>query len=598
MYRFSGIIVVILLLMLGMASCSQDGAKEHVYIEDNAGLLDSTTEDSLCYAFPNNMPLAIVTVDSVALYDLSGVADSVFAARSAADEDFSAYGVLVLASARPNVAMIKMGSYYDEVEYLTLPYASRQYYRLQIADGIAPAQKVLGMVDMGVASANNTAFLYSQIKGEVLGELSAIVSPSDGFFYQYILRPIQYPFILALNITGNFYLSAALYVLLFAVIMFAVRHAMVQRYRRCDNKMKRDLIKGVLPGILVLVYDVPLLLGGLSFASCFSLSGVEFIDALVADAGLSASVVNDLFQSALSDKSYLLSVITTVLVSMIIYLNGGDSKYYGFKVAIVAVLAFWSGVAINVYLLIFYLPLIAFCGKITNIPTYIDLRVNGMGKVESMAWTLLKPAVIVVAAIAGLGAGEYVTAGSQPAAGSVSTVGHGVLDTAITGELMEIYGQPQAAVQVSQAIKIVEPLHLTDSTSEFHTYKFTIDSRADEDSVFVFFDGMYDDYETVKGEFYPRISEGEQELKVSVYKRYRLTDIKGFGVKDNSLARWVVTDDSCTFRNTGKLTFGYVIKYKDGLSRQVTSVGTFSRGSSVTYVEKLHIDEISFYRLP
>lgn len=598
MYRFSGIIVVILLLMLGMASCSQDGAKEHVYIEDNAGLLDSTIEDSLCYAFPNNMPLAIVTVDSVALYDLSGVADSVFTARSAADENFSAYGVLVLASARPNVAMIKMGSYYDEVEYLTLPYASRQYYRLQIADGIAPAQKVLGMVDMGVASANNMAFLYSQIKGEVLGEVAAIVSPSDGFFYRYILRPIQYPFILALNVTGNFYLSVALYVLLFAVIMFAVRHAMVQLYRRSNNKERRNVIRGLLPGILALVYDIPLLLGGLSLASCFSLSGVEFLDALVADAGISASVVNELFQSALSDKSYLLSVINTVLFSMIIYLNGGDSKYYGFKVAIVAVLAFWSGIAINVYLLIFYLPLTAFCGKITNIPSYIDLRVNGMGKIESMVWTLLKPAVIVVAAIAGLGAGEYVTADSQPAAGSVSIVGQGVLDTAITGELMEIYGRPQAAGQVSQAIKIVEPLHLTDSASEFHTYKFTIDSRADEDSVFVFFDGMYDDYETVKGEFYPRVSEGEQELKVSVYKRYRLTGIKGFGVKDNSLARWVVTDDSCTFRNTSDLTFGYVIKYKDRLSRQVTSVGTFRRGSSVRYGEKLHIDEMLFYRLP
>ena len=598
MYRFSGIIVVILLLMLGMASCSQDGAKEHVYIEDNAGLLDSTIEDSLCYAYPNNMPLAIVTVDSVALYDLSGVADSVFAARSAADEGFSAYGVLVLASARPNVAMIKMGSYYDEVEYLALPYASRQYYRLQIDDATPPVQKVLGMVDMGMASANNTAFLYSQIKGEVLGELSVIVSPSDGFFYQYILRPIQYPFILVLNITGNFYLSAALYVLLFVVIMLVVRRVMVQRYRRCNNEMKRDLIKGVLPGILVLVYDVPLLLGGLSFASCFSLSGVEFIDALVTDAGLSASVVNDLFQSGLSDKSYLLSVVTTVWASMIIYLNGGDSKYYGFKVAIVAVLAFWSGVAINVYLLIFYLPLIAFCGKITNIPTYIDLRVNGMGKVESMAWTLLKPAVIVVAAIAGLGAGEYVTAGSQPAAGSVATVGQGVLDTAITGELMEIYGQPQAAVQVSQAIKIVEPLHLTDSTSEFHTYKFTIDSRADEDSVFVFFDATYDGYKTCESDFYPHVKKGEQELKTTVFHKYKLKGIKAFGVRDDSLADRFETEDSCSFRNTGDETLGYVMKFHHPKSQPMILVGTLSRGGSVNYNEKISIDEILFYRLP
>ena len=597
MYRFSGIIVVILLLMLGIASCSQDGAKEHVYIEDNAGLLDSTIEDSLCYAYPNNMPLAIVTVDSVALYDLSGVADSVFAARSAADEGFSAYGVLVLASARPNVAMIKMGSYYDEVEYLALPYASRQYYRLQIDDATPPVQKVLGMVDMGMASANNTAFLYSQIKGEVLGELSVIVSPSDGFFYQYILRPIQYPFILVLNITGNFYLSAALYVLLFVVIMLVVRRVMVQRYRRCNNEMKRDLIKGVLPGILVLVYDVPLLLGGLSFASCFSLSGVEFIDALVTDAGLSASVVNDLFQSGLSDKSYLLSVVTTVWASMIIYLNGGDSKYYGFKVAIVAVLAFWSGVAINAYLVVYFIPLIAFCGKFTNNPTYIYLRTNGMGKVESVVLALLKPIVIVVAAMAGLGAGEYVTASSQSAVG-VEAAGQGVLDTAVTRELVETYEQPETTRQVSQAIRVVKPLHLTDSISEFHTYEFTIGSRTDVDSVFVFFDALYSGYKTLRGEFYPRIKEGEQDLKVSVYNEFRLTGIKGFGVKDNFLARWVVTDDSCTFRNTSDLTFGYLIKYKDRLSRQVTSVGTFSRGSSVKYVEKLHIDEISFYRLP
>lgn len=593
MDKLKGVLTIIIILLLS-ASCTQQGEKKQLYIEDRAKVLDHAAMDTLNKVL-NKIPLmAIVTEDTVAINDLSAVAEREFAAIAEKDAGFASVGVLVFAATYPNIAIIKMGTFYDGIEFMSLPYASQKYYEVQIDDSFSTQQKVLTLANIGGASANLSGFLYSQIKEEILGGVSSVIAPSDRFIYQYVVHPFQLPVICLLQLGVGFYWAFFLYVLLCFAIYYTLRRVLREKYRRSDDKGRMQ-IQYLLPAIATFVYDVPIIVGGLSLASCLSIRGVEFFNMLVTNVGLSAQQVDSLFRSTLlSGQSFWLSVIGTIFCTFIMYLHGEDkNKFFWIKVIMITTILFWSNIAVNICLLLYFLPMLITCKKITETEIYVEARVKGLGKAESLLFAFLNPLGLVIGTVIGFSVGEHATTAMWSQMSNIHTNGS---DTIISRMLVSAYSNN---VKKDSGIFVAEQPILIDTADDCKTYKFTLQSNRKNDNVFIFFDAMYDgNFNTVYGYLFSHVKRGRHELSVKLYGKYELVAIKGFGVKDDSLAQWFETSDSCSFKNVGKEIIGYVMEYTDENNRKIHSKSTLEPNSIVRYSQRISINNISFYRLP
>lgn len=585
--------LTIMFILLLFTSCSQQEEKRQVYIEDRAGMLDRATKDTLNKVLNKNSLFAIVIDDTVAISDLSVIADREFAAIAKQNEVFASHGVLVYGAANPNIAILKMGTFYDGIEYMSLPYASQKYYEVQIDDSLSIQQKVLALANMGMSSANFSGFIYSQFKGEILGAVSSTISPGDGFIYQYFVHPLQMPVICLLRLGVGFFWAITLYMSLCWAFSYILMCKLRKNYQMADKK-NRIRIQYLTSSITTIVYDIPILVGGLSLASCLSIRGVEFFDILVTNVGLSAQQVDNLFHSTLlSGQSFWLSVMATTFCTFIMYMHEeGDNNLFWIKAIMIAMVLFWSNIAVNVCLLLYFLPTLLTCRKITKTEIYIQARIKGLGKAESLLFAFLNPLVLVIGTSIGFSVGEHITTrGAQ-----MSNIHTNGSDTMISRMLVSTYNNN---VKEFSGILVVEQPILIDTKDDSSTYKFTIQSNQKNDNVFIFFDAVYDgDFKTVYGTLFSHVKRGRHELSVNVYKKYNLVGVKGFGVKDNSLAQWFETNDSCLFKNAGTEIIGYVMQYTDEKGRKLHTANTIEPNSTVKYDSKILIDNITYYRLP
>ncbi len=398
------------LALLCLASCSSPSGERLVNVYDTANIISSKVERTIQSADYYDVPVIVATYNSLSMQNLNDFCEAEFNKYAEQfGDNFKYYGVLVVASANPNLAVAKFGDKVEEWNHGSPDYGSMEYFSSQLED-VPVERKILGTIEKAMNYRLMESNIVAYIRGEIFGNLyTGFVKPDDGFFYRYIIYPCQWPFIQMLKLTKSFYLAMLLVaLLLYLVYRVLILHIVrskrnylgLQAGQAQQNMNKVQTANGCLAALL---FNIPLIVGGLSCAISFGIGGVEHIQAIVDGMGLPIDVVTRLFESSLSQTSVLWAMVVTVLIWIAEY----NKEYYNakttLKVAVFAFVLLLSPMSVLWAVFLFYIiPVIHVRAyKAFWDDTYINFRINGFSRVGALFWTILSPAAMCLGILLG-----------------------------------------------------------------------------------------------------------------------------------------------------------------------------------------------------
>lgn len=403
---------VALLLSVLFASCHTytPQGKSEVQLVDGANLLSSAVQQQLAELDYYGLPISVQTFEELPIENLNEVCTALFAEQVAwRGADFAQNGVLVVASAKPNLAVAKFGAMMEEWSDGHDHYGSAAYFRTQLDERMTPEEKVVEVLEQAVNAMRGNNRLIGMLRSEFFGNLyTGVVRPDDGFFYRYILYPAQWLFVQLLHLCHSFYwavfLGAAMLFLLYRlVVRLIIRCGMKRCYAHPDRtKLYMQTVNDLATLSGTLIYLIPMTLGALSLAVSIGLGGVEFLAPMIENSGMPLAAVSAIFQSNLMQHSWGWAMAA----SLVYYFQAYDPENSWLPLLKNA--AFFFVVLLAPSSVPFVLLLLLLPMAWMNFPrfwdnTYKDLRISGNSRLVSTCLALLYP----IGAIVGGTLGAY-----------------------------------------------------------------------------------------------------------------------------------------------------------------------------------------------
>lgn len=402
--------IVFGLMLLCLAACSSPSGERLINIYDTADIISPNVERVIQSADYYDVPVIVATYNSLSMQNLNDFCEAEFDEYAEQfGDNFKYYGVLVVASANPNLAVAKFGDRVEEWNHGAPDYGSMEYFSSQLED-VSIERKILVTIEKAMNYRLMESNIVAYIRGEIFGNLyTGFVKPDDGFFYRYIIYPCQWPFIQMLKLTKSFYLAMLLVaLLLYLVYRVLILHIVrskrnylgLQAGQAQQNMNKVQTANGCLATLL---FNIPFIVGGLSCAISFGIGGVEHIQAIVDGMGFPIDVVTRLFESSLSQTSVVGAMVVTVLIWIAEY----NKEYYNakttLKVAVFAFVLLLSPMSVLWAVFLFYIiPVIHVRAyKAFWDDTYINSRISGLSKFASLFYAVLQPAVMCLGILLG-----------------------------------------------------------------------------------------------------------------------------------------------------------------------------------------------------
>ena len=392
---------LLLCLLTGCRSTPEH--RSEVLIADNANLLSAEMEKHLAEIDYCGLLVSIVTVEELPMEGLNAHCVALFEAQSSLrGEDFAREGLLVIGSARPNLAVAKFGSAYEEWGDGRSHYGSAAYFLTQMHPDLSPEKKIVEVLQMAVNSAGTSQHWVGALRNELFGTLyTGVVRPDESFFYRYVLYPMQWPFVQMLRLTHSFVVSILLVAaLLFLLYWLCARFFVYHGVRKCyaDPKHTKLYVQQMnefsnLSGVLFFL--LPMTLGALSLSVSIGVGGVEFLASMVEHSGLPLVVACKTFGSGLMQQSWGLAV----LAAFCYYIASYDPEISWLAVVKMGALFFvaiLASKAVALVLFLLFLPQAYFNFSRFWDDTYKTLRVNGISRYLAAVLAFLKPIVGVV----------------------------------------------------------------------------------------------------------------------------------------------------------------------------------------------------------
>ena len=402
--------ILLCLALLCLAACSSPSGERLINVYDTADIISPQVERTIQSAHYYDVPVIVATYNSLSMQNLNDFCEAEFDKYAEQyGDNFKYYGVLVVASANPNLAVAKFGDRVEEWNHGAPDYGSMEYFAAQM-DDVPVERKILLTIEKAMNYRLMESNIVAYIRGELFGNLyTGLVKPDDGFFYRYVVYPCQWPFIQMLKLTKSFYLAMLLVALLLylvyrGLIMHVVRskrnYLGLQAGQPQQNIQKVQAANGCLAA---LIFNIPFIVGGLSFAISFGIGGVEHIQAIVDGMGLPVDVVTKMFESSLSQTSVVGAMVVAVLIWIAEYDKKNHNAKTTLKVAAFAVVLLLSPRSVLWAVFLFYLlPVIHVRAyKAFWDDTYIHFRINGFSRIGALFWTILSPAVVCLGILLG-----------------------------------------------------------------------------------------------------------------------------------------------------------------------------------------------------
>ena len=412
------------LILSTLFLCCKPESIGKVFIFDNAKLLSEEAQAKLNSTDFHQNLVVIHTVDSLNYGDLNKECDNLFAWYSIIMDSiemgyqFSQYGILVVSSKTPNYSIAKLGKYYEINGGESEQYCSREYYIQQVDKEESPQAKLLGTLEKAMRYTLNYSSLTNYMRDELYGIIIPIVRPDDSFLYQYIIRPFQYPFVIAIKVVNSFWLA----VLLVTIILYSITYSLSRWVfnpsrnilRLSDDKVMNQYKISTASGCLAgLFYNLPMIVGGLSFSVYFGSCGIEFIPDLVKYANIPLESIANSYSGIYSRNSYLLAFIVIIFFyySFCVEKNLEERFQNNLKLMCCSFILFISPVSVLWFLLCYLTPTFYWgiksfyktdCG-------YMDLRLNGVSQLSAICISSLRPLGLALGCMLGV----YMGTGSE-----------------------------------------------------------------------------------------------------------------------------------------------------------------------------------------
>ena len=188
-------------MVLLLSSCN---SKEHfnskVKIEDNISLLQKATKEELLnYKCPDDVIVAIHTVDSISVGKIIKFADDLFDNYADSIIDFRLSGILILASNNPALVQMRVGENFRLMAQNYGIYPGNEYYQAQqTAYTYGVDYAVMQVFQLAIKCGKMNAELsfiqrsnQNKAAGTIYDLLSDLTTPKDSFFFNTFLK---YPF--------------------------------------------------------------------------------------------------------------------------------------------------------------------------------------------------------------------------------------------------------------------------------------------------------------------------------------------------------------------------------------------------------------------
>lgn len=599
-------------LLLFFSSCSNSFEGSNVIINDKCNILSSETEHKLQNMDFRVKNTVIVTLDSINIKNISTEINKQFESYDYL-ENFASHGILILTIKKTNISVIKFGDSFDGVGLLPVDYGSRRYYRVQCDDKLSSEEKTLAMADLAVEASHNYSDLVNVVKGELLGNLFNVVEPSDSFIYRFLIKPFQYPVILLIRVTDNFFISLLIWALvLLAIEVLITKYSIARKFSFLHlkpgqvefNKAKVTLFFNI---VSLLLWDLPIIIGCMGLASNFAQVGFEKVFVYAEHIGLSPQTVSSIFLSGGSNFSYFISFISFMMV-MFAYYKHTESKITLFKYGAWGFLCCFSPIYVVVTILIYHLPLVYFNYRTLKSNIYDRSRKAGLGHVESFFYTIIGPISFALLSVVSIATVNYFTHQDIKYTSTINNYSINKISHSRINQLFPLNGTKDSdgsterdLSNISHLVEIIEPLHLESTYTEegifkYKIYKMKINSTRKLTNVPLIFKGSYDKYNEEYAEWVDIIKKGESELTFKVYTPKRnLHEFLRVGVIDSSLSKYIIINKDNELENTADFTIGlrYSYKYKN---RNVEGIVLLSSKSRLILKNHKDIEFIEFFR--
>lgn len=592
-------------------SASATGFKSSgVIINDRCNILSRETEQKIHKMDFRVKNTVIVTLDSINIKNISTVIDQQFKFYEYLD-NFAENGILILTVKRPNVSIVKFGDSFDGVGLLPVDYGSKRYFCIQCDDKLTAEEKTLALADLAVEASHNYNNLINVVKGELLGNLFNVVEPSDGFVYRFLIKPFQYPVILLMKVTDNFFIS----LLIWALVLLGIE-ALIYKYSiECKfsflhlkpgrvefNKATVTLFFNI---VSLLLWDLPMIVGCMGLASNFAQVGFEKVFVYAEFIGLSPQTVSSIFLSGGSNFSYFISFISFMVV-MFAHYKYTESKTTLIKYGAWGFLCCFSPIYVVVTILIYHLPLVYFNYRTLKSNIYDRSRKAGLGHVESFFYTIIGPISFALLSVVSIATVNYFTHQDIKYTSTINNYSINKISHSRINQLFPLNGTKYSdgsterdLSNISNLVEIIEPLHLESTYTEegifkYKIYKMKINSTRKLTNVPLIFKGSYDKYNEEYAEWVDIIKKGESELTFKVYTPKRnLHEFLRVGVIDSSLSKYIIINKDNELENTADFTIGLRYSYKN---RNIESVVLLSSKSRLILNDNSDIELIEFFR--
>lgn len=602
-----------LLVLLCCTACSTNNENNTVSIYDRCNILSRETEmkiHNMNFRVKNTI---IVTLDSIDIQHLSDETNKLFKFYEFID-DYKHNGILILTVRRPNISIIKFGDSFDGVGLLPVNYGSERYYRLQCDENLTAEEKTLALADIALEASQNYTDLVNVIRGELLGNLFNLVEPGNGFFYNYLIRPFQYPVILLLRVTGNFVVSLILWaVILLTIGILIISYSMKEKFSFLHlkpgkiefNKAKVTMFFNL---ISLLIWDIPMIVGCMGISSNFSQVGLEKVFIYAENMGLSPRTVNSIFLSGGSNFSYFISFLALTVVLFATYRHPA-SKSTIFKASLWGFLCCFSPISVVFAILIYHLPLIYFNYRFLKLDIYDKSRKAGLGHVESLFYTVVGPLTIAFSSVIAVvlinvlfkNNIQYISPVSKEFKNEISESRINQLFPVKSTDGSENISVGAELSNLSQFMEIIEPLHLVSTYTEggffkYKTYEMKINCHKTLFDVPLIFKSTYDKHNSFDVEWLDIINEGESVLTFKIFNRDRdLIEPFRIGIKDSNLSKYIVVTPNNNVENTTDFPICFRYEFKLG-NRKVQSMIVLESKSRLNIKRDRDFKIIDYFR--
>lgn len=391
-----------LLLVAAVAmSCSNFSTeREGIVVKDPHNLLRKELKDSLqnpILLFPTRLEV----LESLPFGSEEQVIDSLW--------NLEPTSVLIVASTHPDYVFVRLNEIFDgamsAAKEGTL--GSSDYYKVQLSDSSDINNKIISIINqlLNTESSMTNAYLIEYIKGEILGPIYSWTTPDDSWVYRIFYYPAQRPFVWMINLTGNYFLGLFLVMLLLELIAYFTNKQVMKRFTRNGTRQlsKGDVVilETILTLVDVVIVVLPAMLGALSIGVQVSNVGAEFSRGLVENMGLSYAFVDNFYQGSGNEPNIWLTILTCLTFYIAKY-----NKENGGMAAAGWCGALWFILVASSAAFAWAVMLLFMGGAIMNskhfwADTYVEARLNGIGKVESVFWMSLTPIVVIFGAFLG-----------------------------------------------------------------------------------------------------------------------------------------------------------------------------------------------------